>query len=103
MVRSLNRNPAPRFAASVFDNFFQMVVVALRSDGEVTVNHWNRDRWNVNRKMTTVAGPGNLKFNAVAMNNDRVFYGVSGGKILKYVVDAKTPTSFVYSEEVPIS
>jgi len=79
------------------------MVVRRNPDGGIVGYRWDRQKWNVNQKITlSNGGPAAGKFGFIAQNADGRFYGTVDGEIHEYRWYGSDPYTFLYVGPVGI-
>ena len=91
------------FAATQFDNFFQILIVSRNPDGSLLGYRWDREEWSVDMEIKlSNGGPADPKFDHIAQNSDGRFYGTMDGEIHEYRWYNPDPYTFLYVGPVGI-
>ncbi|KAK4141592.1 uncharacterized protein C8A04DRAFT_30835 [Dichotomopilus funicola] len=86
-----------------------LIALQLEQDGQLAATYWDPrvpskgavDKWTFGSRVELVGGPEPApRFQRIAMNIDRKFYGIADNVILEYQVDQADLTRFVYVGEV---
>lgn len=95
-------SPLPQLAGAPFDDWWQILLLQLDTDGTLTGHRWDNSSWSNDQKISLKKGPSNPKFTAIAQHHEGRLYGILEGILHEYRWDKSDPYSMLYVGKVSL-